>query len=92
VHHGLLDEDPKFDGGVCTNLSEDLLQIQRGADIVDAGFYRDRFGVVFVKHGDWEHPLRQRDCQHRREVVSIVEDWLKDEKRVASYEGSSGKS
>jgi hypothetical protein len=81
--HTLLDEDPKFSGGVCTNLSEDLVQLSRGAEIIDAGYYRDRYRVVLIRGGDWEHPVRERDCQHRREVVSIIEEWLRDETFVA---------
>jgi hypothetical protein len=82
-HHTLFDEDPEFSDGVCTNLTEDLLQIRRGSHIVDAGFYRDRYRVLLVRSADWEHPLRQRDCQHRRDVVSTVEQWLRDENIVA---------
>ena len=79
----MLDEDPTFSGGVCTNLSEDLLQIRRGSHILDAGFYRDQYRVMLIRGGDWEHPLRQRDCQHRRDVVSTVEDWMRDETILA---------
>ena len=82
-HHTLFDEDPEFSDSVCANLSEDLLQIRRGPHIVDAGFYRDRYRVILVRDGDWEHPLRQRECQHRRDVVSTVEEWLRDETIVA---------
>lgn len=64
--HALLDEEPEFSEGVCTNLSEDLLQISLGAYVIDAGFYCDRYRVVLVRDGDWENPLRQRDCRHRR--------------------------
>jgi hypothetical protein len=77
--HELLDEDPELDNGVCVNLSEDLLQLRRGAIVVDAGFYGDKYRVVMVEHNDWEHPLRQQDCQHRSEVVSIVENWIRDD-------------
>jgi hypothetical protein len=76
-HHALFDEDPEFDGGICTNLTEDLLQIRRGEFVVDAGFYGDRYLVVLVRGGDWEHPLRQCVCHHRRDVVSTVEEWLR---------------
>jgi hypothetical protein len=82
-HHTLLDEDPEFRDGVCINLTEDLLQIRRGTYIVDAGFYRDQYRVMLVRNGDWEHPLRQRHCPHRKDVVSTVEEWLKDENIVA---------
>ena len=82
-HHQLLDEVPEFRDGVCTNLSEDLLQIRRGSHIVDAGFYCDQYRVMLIRGGDWEHPLRQRDCQHRRDVVSTVEDWMRDETILA---------
>lgn len=82
-HHTLFDEAPEFSDGVCTNLTEDLVQLSRGADIIDAGFYRDRYRVVLVRGGDWEHPVRQRDCQHRREVVAIIEEWSRDDDFVA---------
>jgi hypothetical protein len=82
-HHTLFDEEPEFHNGVCINLTEDLLQIRRGSHIVDAGFYRDGYRVMLVRDGDWEHPLRQRDCQHRSDVVSIVEEWLRDEEFMA---------
>jgi hypothetical protein len=82
-HHSLFDEDPEFSDGVCTNLTEDLLQIRRGSHILDAGFYRDRYRVMLIRSGDWEHPLRQRECQHRRDVVSTIEDWSKEENIVA---------
>ena len=81
--HTLFDEDPEFSDGCCTNLSEDLVQLSCGAYIIDAGFYRDRYQVVLVRGGDWEHPVRQCDCQHRREVVSIIEEWLRDEAFIA---------
>lgn len=78
-YHTLFDEDPEFIEGVCTNLTEDLLQLTRGPLIIDAGFYRDRYRVVLVREGDWDHPIRQRDCQDRWEVVALVEDWSRDE-------------
>ena len=81
--HTLFDEEPEFSDGVCTNLSEDLVQLSRGRDITDAGFYRDQYRVVLVRDRDWEHPLRQRECRHRREVVATIEDWLRDETHVA---------
>jgi hypothetical protein len=83
AQHKLFDEDPEFSGGVCTNVSEDLVQLSRGADIIDAGFYRDQYRVVLVRGGDWEHPIRQCDCQHRRDVITIVEEWLRDDDFVA---------
>lgn len=75
-HHALFDEDPQFSDGVCTNVSEDLMQITRGEEIIDAGFYRDHYRVMLVRSGDWEHPLGQRDCKHRSDVVSTIEEWL----------------
>jgi hypothetical protein len=78
----LFDEDPEFSEGVCTNLTEDLLQPTRGSQTIDAGFYRDRYRVVLIQDGNWEHPLQQRDCQDRREVVAVVEKWLSEESNV----------
>lgn len=77
-HHVLLDEDPEFSAGVCANLSEDLLQIRCRSYVIDAGFYHDRYRIMLIQNEDWEHPLRQHDCQHRREVISTVEKWLRD--------------
>jgi hypothetical protein len=82
-HHTLLDEAPEFSDGVCTNLTEDLLQVTRGSHIIDVGFHRGRYRVMLIRDRDWEHPLRQRDCQHRRDAVSIVEEWSRDENIVA---------
>lgn len=82
-NHTLFDEEPEFSEGICTNLTEDLLQVSRGTHMIDAGFYQDRYRVMLILNRDWEHPLRQRDCQHRRDVVSIVEEWSRDENIVA---------
>ena len=82
-HHTLLDEEPEISGGVCTNLSEDLLQITKGAYVIDVGFYGDRYRVMLIRDGNWDQPLRQRDCKHRQDAVRIVEEWLRDEMLVA---------
>lgn len=78
-HHTFFDENPRFEDGICTNLTEDLLQIRCGTSIIDVGFHSGRYLVMWVRGGDWEHPFRRHFCRHRLEVVGIIEEWMKED-------------
>lgn len=78
-YHTLFDEAPEFSDGICTNLTEDLLQITRGAYIIDVGFYRDHYRILLIRDHDWERPLLQRECPHRQDAVHTVEEWARNE-------------
>lgn len=77
-HHGFFDEEPIFSDGVCMNLTEDLLQLQRGAEIIDVGFYRGRYRVTHVRDVDWENPIRAQDCASRQDVLRVIWKWTTD--------------
>ena len=53
---------------------EDLLQFVLGDEVIDVGWYQDRFKILFIEAKNWENPIEESDFDNLTDLLKGLKE------------------